>query len=202
MASNEIQEICLLWGDWQIQRWWSCMSRAEWAAWAQAFAVIGTLIFPFAIKFCRNRVSQRITKDLISQIRNNLLFIEMASSKLKDDNFLDDQREKAEYLSMSWDALLRTSSLQEYHFSKINHRLHNQFANFESSLFNLIDLFECEIEDKKFKDKHDLHLFCTSYSYRFKRRKEKLEILLKQLEESLPGKRKIILNYLKNKFKE
>lgn len=36
----EINEICLLWGDWQIQKWWSCMEKNEWAAWAQFFGAV------------------------------------------------------------------------------------------------------------------------------------------------------------------
>lgn len=41
-------EICLLWGDWRIQQWWSCMSKAEWAGWMQAiFSVIAILVSAF-----------------------------------------------------------------------------------------------------------------------------------------------------------
>lgn len=38
MAEEQIN-ICLLWGDWQIHQWWSCMNRTEWAAWFQFFGV-------------------------------------------------------------------------------------------------------------------------------------------------------------------
>nr|WP_314711386.1 hypothetical protein [uncultured Comamonas sp.] len=34
-------EICLLWGDWQIQQWWSCMTKAEWLSLMQAISIIG-----------------------------------------------------------------------------------------------------------------------------------------------------------------
>ena len=47
MAEEKIN-ICLLWGDWQIQQWWSCMSKAEWAGWMQAiFSVIAILVSGF-----------------------------------------------------------------------------------------------------------------------------------------------------------
>lgn len=39
MASDSA-EICLLWGEWQIQEWWSCMPRSEWSGWVQAFGSV------------------------------------------------------------------------------------------------------------------------------------------------------------------
>lgn len=39
-------EICLFWGDWQIQQWWSCMDMDLWlasAGWAQALAAVVAL---------------------------------------------------------------------------------------------------------------------------------------------------------------
>lgn len=44
MANNEIQEICLLWGSWQLQYWWSCMSKSEWASWAQFAGTVLAII--------------------------------------------------------------------------------------------------------------------------------------------------------------
>lgn len=40
-------EICILWGDWQIQRWWSCMTKSEWSGWAQAIGVAVALASPW-----------------------------------------------------------------------------------------------------------------------------------------------------------
>ena len=43
MAEAQV-EICLLWGDWQIQQWWSCMTKDDWSGWMQAiFSVLAIL---------------------------------------------------------------------------------------------------------------------------------------------------------------
>ena len=39
MAAVET-EICLLWGNLQVQQWWSCMTKAEWAGWAQVLGAV------------------------------------------------------------------------------------------------------------------------------------------------------------------
>lgn len=41
--ATENGEICLLWGDWQIQQWWSCMTKAEWSGWMQALGALAAL---------------------------------------------------------------------------------------------------------------------------------------------------------------
>lgn len=51
--------ICLLWGDWQIQSWWSCMNKAEWASWIQAVGVIATILITYLI----STYSYRRAKD-------------------------------------------------------------------------------------------------------------------------------------------
>ncbi len=41
----DVNEICLLWGELQVQRWWSCMTKAEWSGWMQAFGSVAAILF-------------------------------------------------------------------------------------------------------------------------------------------------------------
>lgn len=42
MADDSV-EICLLWGDWQIHQWWSCMTQSAWTSWVQAIGSISAI---------------------------------------------------------------------------------------------------------------------------------------------------------------
>lgn len=62
-------EICLFWGDFQIQQWWSCMDKDLWVAsagWAQAFAAVVAL----GIAIWASGANQRAEKrDVVIQAR-------------------------------------------------------------------------------------------------------------------------------------
>ena len=65
----EATEICLLWGDWQIQRWWSCMDTSlwgAWAGWAQAFAALVALGISIRASGAAERMEKR---DVVIQAR-------------------------------------------------------------------------------------------------------------------------------------
>jgi UDP-glucose 6-dehydrogenase len=74
MAEAQV-EICLFWGNWQIQQWWSCMTRSEWAAWAQALAVLFALFIPAVMLKMKRINSLKHSLQFIDQFRravNNL----------------------------------------------------------------------------------------------------------------------------------
>lgn len=77
------QEICLLWGDWQIQRWWSCMTKSEWSGWVQAiFSVLAilasTLLARWVLAYER-RIATRDTLTLARHLAESMCaFMELA----------------------------------------------------------------------------------------------------------------------------
>lgn len=42
-------EICIFWGDWQIQQWWSCMTKSEWSGWMQAIFSVAAIFSSLGI---------------------------------------------------------------------------------------------------------------------------------------------------------
>lgn len=58
MAGEQLN-ICLLWGDWQIHQWWSCMTKAEWSGWMQFLGSILALIVAIGVPWFQ---SKRISK--------------------------------------------------------------------------------------------------------------------------------------------
>ncbi|MGE8493672.1 hypothetical protein [Comamonas sp.] len=48
-------EYCLLWGDWQIREWWSCLPASDWSSWVQAIiagiAILVAVALPMLQRF-------------------------------------------------------------------------------------------------------------------------------------------------------
>lgn len=62
----EVTEICLFWGDWQIQRWWSCMPKNEWSGWVQAIGAIASIQIAIWVS---GKSARREKKHAIQQAR-------------------------------------------------------------------------------------------------------------------------------------
>lgn len=60
MAEAQV-EICLLWGNWQIQQWWSCMTKTEWAGWLQFVGAVTAIGVAFWI--ARHQISVERRRD-------------------------------------------------------------------------------------------------------------------------------------------
>lgn len=67
MAEAQV-EICLLWGDWQIQQWWSCMTKAEWAGWMQFIGAITAVAVAFSIARYQFVIERRRDKRLAESL--------------------------------------------------------------------------------------------------------------------------------------
>lgn len=90
----EVTEICLFWGDWQIQRWWSCMNRSEWASWVQAvgsiLAICGAVFialwqwknFKSNEAERRNEISNIIGREVLSVIQEQISILERLQKEL------------------------------------------------------------------------------------------------------------------------
>lgn len=62
-------EICLFWGNWQVQQWWSCVDKSLWEAssgWAQAFAAVVALGIAIWASGANERTEKR---DAVVQAR-------------------------------------------------------------------------------------------------------------------------------------
>lgn len=87
-------EICLLWGDWQIQQWWSCMNRSEWASWVQAvgsiLAICGAVLiawwqwwnFKSNEAERRNEIANVIGREVLSVIQEQISILEKLQKEL------------------------------------------------------------------------------------------------------------------------
>ena len=187
MAEAQV-EICLLWGDWQIQQWWSCMSKSEWAAWAQAFGVLGALLMPLIASCWKKRISKKISKEILFQINKNLIFIDFAIQKLKEENYINNPKEKSGYLSSSWSSIIRMSPAQGEHLSRTSHSIHTELLNYENSLFDLIDDFNQECKNPVWNLNNDFQNICNNYSYDFSRKKSQLISITFKLKSLLKDK--------------
>jgi len=66
----EANEICLLWGDWQIQRWWSCMTKAEWSGWMQAIGAVLAILGAFYLSKIQESSNQlRLKKSAVIRVK-------------------------------------------------------------------------------------------------------------------------------------
>ncbi|MGF6211820.1 hypothetical protein [Comamonas sp. 4034] len=77
------QEYCLLWGDLQINSWWSCMTKSEWSGWMQAiFGALAILSSALLAIWIANRERRIAGKDALSlsvQHANSMVaFVRMA----------------------------------------------------------------------------------------------------------------------------
>lgn len=102
MAEEQI-DICLLWGDWQIHQWWSCMKHSDWAAWVQALVVFVTLLI-MSWQIYREK---KKTKDEI----NNRKKADAISIKY----YLREHRE----LVMNLDSFMSSYEMQYKHYLEI-----------------------------------------------------------------------------------
>lgn len=64
----EVTEVCLFWGGWQIQQWWSCMNKSEWASWVQAGAVTIALLSPLFNKRKEKFTALKIALEFLPQL--------------------------------------------------------------------------------------------------------------------------------------
>jgi hypothetical protein len=90
----EVTEICLLWGDWQIQQWWSCMNRSEWASWVQAvgsiLAICGAVFiawwqwrnFKINESERRDEISNVIGREVLSVVQEQISILEKLQKEL------------------------------------------------------------------------------------------------------------------------
>lgn len=58
MDANQAIEICIFWGDWQIQRWWSCMPKSEWSGWVQAVFSVFAIFIAAIVPYVENLISR------------------------------------------------------------------------------------------------------------------------------------------------
>jgi len=63
----DASEICLLWGNLQIQKWWSCMSKSEWSGWAQAIGVAVALASPWIKEKIDKYRARHVARDVYLQ---------------------------------------------------------------------------------------------------------------------------------------
>jgi hypothetical protein len=96
MAEKEV-EICLFWGDWQIQNWWSCMDKSDWAAWAQVAGVLTALFMPFMISWFRSRRERKIVKNLSHYLKYS---IEKLKAVAQSSKYVERDEAQANYIDM------------------------------------------------------------------------------------------------------
>lgn len=83
-AGNATQEICLFWGTWQIQEWWSCMSKSEWSAWVQAIFSVIAIFVAIAVPWCQRRLD--VLNERRSRFKESDLTIRFYTQLLDDNN--------------------------------------------------------------------------------------------------------------------
>lgn len=93
MAETQV-EICLLWGDWQIHQWWSCMNRAEWASWVQAVGSVLAIGGAACIAWWqwrnfkrneterKNEIANIIGREVLSVIQEQISILEKIDKEL------------------------------------------------------------------------------------------------------------------------
>ncbi|KAB2896574.1 MAG: hypothetical protein F9K35_13680 [Burkholderiaceae bacterium] len=62
-AARPAQEYCLLWIDW----WPTCMTKAEWAGWAQTAGVVAALMIPWLISWKAKWRAKPVALDVYRQ---------------------------------------------------------------------------------------------------------------------------------------
>lgn len=111
---NNSSDICIFWGDWQLNFWWSCMTSSEWASWVQAIGVLLTLAITLLLPTIRNYFAKRrylkIAKSYGALLRKKLKHLERSSEILRmigtplysDDpaNCIDESMLKFNYFSI------------------------------------------------------------------------------------------------------
>lgn len=80
-----LEEICLLRGSWQIQQWWSCMNKSEWASWVQAFAVTVALFIPFLRWLFRRRENISVVNRFADDLNQRAEVLIRACEMLKEN---------------------------------------------------------------------------------------------------------------------
>lgn len=68
-ATKPAQEYCFLWIDW----WPMCMTKSEWAAWGQVFAVTVTLFLPYAHLLHKRHKAKQIVRSTAEDLQFNVV---------------------------------------------------------------------------------------------------------------------------------
>ncbi len=82
VATKPAEEYCLRLLD---QTWWTCLTKAEWASWAQAFGVVGTISTPFVYSFIKRVRAYRLLRAMQPYITNSLQTIKNSKRYLLEN---------------------------------------------------------------------------------------------------------------------